>query len=144
MLAKGIFMFKTKFITSIAALLTCVSVNANTIDVTYLNKYLKCSMIGTQLAPAQDSFEFKELKGTTVGYNASNGFPVARLLIPNSEQVQNIYISKTPKTTQTKQGCLISFFITSPANYSFYEPSKDQKFHQQSKYIPAQLAATQE
>lgn len=101
-------------------------------------------MIGTELLPAQEPFEFKNLKGTIVGYNASNGFPVARLLIPNSEQIQNIYISKKPKMRQTKQGCLISFFITSPANYSFYEPSKDQKFHQQAKYIPAQLARTQE
>lgn len=137
-------MFKTKLITIIAALITSLSVSANTVDVTYLNKYLKCSMIGTELAPAQDSFEFKDLKGTTVGYNSSNGFPVARLLIPNSEQIQNIYISKKPKTTQTKQGCLISFFITSPDSYSFYEPSKDHKFHQQAKHIPAQLARTQE
>lgn len=144
MLAKGIFMLKTKLITAIAALVTSITVSANTVDVTYLNKYLKCSMIGTELGPAQETFEFKDLKGTTIGYNASNGFPVARLLIPNAEQIQNIYISKTPKITQTKQGCLISFFITSPANYSFYEPSKDQKFHQQAKYIPAQLARSEE
>lgn len=97
-------------------------------------------MIGTELEPTQDTFEFKDLKGTYIGYNVKGGFPVVRLLIPNEKQITNIYISKSPNIKQTKHGCLISFFITSPENYSFFEPSKDHKFHAQAKHIPAQLS----
>ncbi|MDP2564289.1 hypothetical protein [Pseudoalteromonas marina] len=137
-------MFKIKFALSISILLSATSVNANTLDVTYLNKYLKCTMIGNNLQPTQEAFSFKNLKGTSVGYTVKKGFPVAKLLIPNDEQNQSIYISNTPKLRQTKKGCLISFFITSPAGYTLYEPSKKQKFHQQAKYIPAQLAKSQD